>query len=53
MNREAEDLRADIEHYRKLLKLIGDKVAIETLEFMLAEKEKRLLSIEAGRLKGG
>jgi hypothetical protein len=53
MENEAAHLRTDIERYRKLLNCVGDKVAIETLELMIAEKEKRLLAIQGGRPKRG
>jgi hypothetical protein len=38
-------LRADIEHYRRLLLMIGDKAAIHTLNVMIAEKEEKIRSI--------
>ena len=49
METETDNLRADIEHYRELLKLVGNEALIETLEIMFAEKERRLLSIEDGQ----
>ena len=47
MEDEAAHLRTDIERYSKLLNSVGDKVAIDTLELMIAEKEKRLRAITA------
>jgi hypothetical protein len=52
MENEAANRRTDIERCRKLLKCVGDKVAIETLELMIVEKEKRLRAITAPS-KGG
>jgi DcmR-like sensory protein len=42
---EAANLRTHIEHYRKLLLTVEDQPAIQALEHMIAEKEKRLLGI--------
>jgi hypothetical protein len=42
---EVANLRADIERYRKLLPLIPDRAAVQTIELMIVEKEKRLLAI--------
>ena len=53
MENEAARLHTDIERYRKLLNCVGDKVAIETIELMVAANEKRLLAIEGGRPKRG
>jgi hypothetical protein len=53
METEADKLRADIEHYRELLKLVGGEALVETLELMVAEKERRLISVEGSRPKGG
>jgi hypothetical protein len=44
MEDEAAHLRTDIERYRKLLNSIADQVAIEAIELMIAEKERRLLA---------
>jgi hypothetical protein len=53
MESEAARLRSDIERYRRLLEMVGDRVAIEALERLIAEREKRLLSIEGDPSKGG
>jgi hypothetical protein len=45
MVNEADRLRADIKHYRKMLLVVGDRAALQTLETMIVEKEKRLLAI--------
>jgi hypothetical protein len=43
METAADKLRADIERYRKLLNSIADQAAIEAIELMIAEKERRVL----------
>jgi hypothetical protein len=45
---KAATLRNDIERYRRLLRIIADPSAIETIEIMIAEKESRLLAFGGG-----
>jgi hypothetical protein len=48
------DLRRDIEHYYRLLKLISDSAAIEALEQTIVEKQRLLPAIEReSQEKGG
>jgi hypothetical protein len=48
------DLRRDIEHYYRLLKLISDSAAIEALEQAIVEKQRLLLATEReSQEKGG